>query len=440
MVQVTRGGCLYMVPEYEATAEELGLAPEELAAMQQLHGQHMQQGQQQQHMMEPGGVATGMAGGMGATPDTIWPEPTAPAPARRSVRSLFLPPNVRERFQWQNALMLRHLPPDDERYKEIPAGFSSIFPLDDAALGREGHTGTFGYPSSVYKVVSEEDGMCYALRRIDNARTTHKIVLHALQKWSAVHSAGVIKLRTAFTQSSALFFLRDYHPGSETLQQRYLDKHGAWLPEPLIWSYVCQLVSALLAIHSTGIACRCVSASRILVTGHRRVRFNDAGVADVLEFESKKTVAELQHEDMLALGRVLLMLVCRAEVNPTNVNKSLDFLSQRYSPELGKFVITLISKPPPVFELCTAYSHHFLHELEQQYLHVDGANTLLARECENGRLFSLLAKMGFVNERPEHNMDTAWSETGDRYILKLFRDYVFHQVLTSFRTLAFSFF
>ncbi len=25
-------------------------------------------------------------------------------------------------------------------------------------------------------------------------------------------------------------------------------------------------------------------------------------------------------------------------------------------------------------------------------------------------------------------MDPSWSETGDRYILKLFRDYVFHQV------------
>ena len=25
-------------------------------------------------------------------------------------------------------------------------------------------------------------------------------------------------------------------------------------------------------------------------------------------------------------------------------------------------------------------------------------------------------------------MDSSWSETGDRYMLKLFRDYVFHQV------------
>ena len=31
-------------------------------------------------------------------------------------------------------------------------------------------------------------------------------------------------------------------------------------------------------------------------------------------------------------------------------------------------------------------------------------------------------------DRTELNMDQAWAETGDRYMLKLFRDYIFHQV------------
>ena len=30
--------------------------------------------------------------------------------------------------------------------------------------------------------------------------------------------------------------------------------------------------------------------------------------------------------------------------------------------------------------------------------------------------------------QPRFSMDAAWSETGDRYMLKLFRDYVFHAV------------
>lgn len=43
-------------------------------------------------------------------------------------------------------------------------------------------------------------------------------------------------------------------------------------------------------------------------------------------------------------------------------------------------------------------------------------------------MFRLLVKLGFINERPEFESDPSWSETGDRYLLKLFRDYVFHQV------------
>jgi PAB-dependent poly(A)-specific ribonuclease subunit 3 len=52
----------------------------------------------------------------------------------------------------------------------------------------------------------------------------------------------------------------------------------------------------------------------------------------------------------------------------------------------------------------------------------------MTRELENGRLVRLFTKFGFINERPEFDHDPRWSESGDRYILKLFRDMVFHQV------------
>lgn len=77
---------------------------------------------------------------------------------------------------------------------------------------------------------------------------------------------------------------------------------------------------------------------------------------------------------------------------------------------------------------------------------------------ENGRIVRLMTKLGFINERAEYvnfpfppttpppppkhyscfvetnrpwvrfELDPRWSDTGDRYILKLFRDYVFHSV------------
>ena len=58
----------------------------------------------------------------------------------------------------------------------------------------------------------------------------------------------------------------------------------------------------------------------------------------------------------------------------------------------------------------------------------DGLETHLGNEAENGRLLKLMIKLGCINERPEYKMNPHWAETGDRYLLKLFRDYLFHQV------------
>jgi PAB-dependent poly(A)-specific ribonuclease subunit 3 len=70
----------------------------------------------------------------------------------------------------------------------------------------------------------------------------------------------------------------------------------------------------------------------------------------------------------------------------------------------------------------------------------------LQGELENARVVRLMTKLGFINERPEYVLSSysywdsltdhahrfarepRWSETGDRYIIKLFRDFVFHQV------------
>src|SRR3990167_4741242 len=102
------------------------------------------------------------------------------------------------------------------------------------------------------------------------------------------------------------------------------------------------------------------------------------------------------------------------------------------------------------------------------YSYNDHLENEARKESESGRLFRLIAKLGYINERHEFifssfsllsllrpfppsfpflprfstrnisNLDKLaikrftinprWNETGDKYILKLFRDYVFHQV------------
>jgi PAB-dependent poly(A)-specific ribonuclease subunit 3 len=52
----------------------------------------------------------------------------------------------------------------------------------------------------------------------------------------------------------------------------------------------------------------------------------------------------------------------------------------------------------------------------------------LSRELENGRAARTMMKLMTIVERGELGGVQGWSETGDRYQLKLFRDYVFHRV------------
>ncbi len=69
-------------------------------------------------------------------------------------------------------------------------------------------------------------------------------------------------------------------------------------------------------------------------------------------------------------------------------------------------------------------------QIENLHLQNDEIMNELSKETENGRLVRILVKLGMMNERPDDDMDPSWSETGDRYLLKLFRDFVFHQVLS----------
>ena len=84
----------------------------------------------------------------------------------------------------------------------------------------------------------------------------------------------------------------------------------------------------------------------------------------------------------------------------------------------------------------------FYTHLELLENHADMMETELLKEMDNGRLYRLLVKLGTINEREwvvenfrnlkksfhicifRLNLDVTWSETGNRYMLKLFRDYL----------------
>lgn len=115
-----------------------------------------------------------------------------------------------------------------------------------------------------------------------------------------------ILFKKAFVHRNALFFVSDFHPGAETLSERFIERQGGPLSEGLVWRLVCQLLGALRAAHAAGAALRNVHPSRVLYCAvGDRVRANWVGCLDVLEYETRKQVCMY----------VCMLCVCTSVVN-----------------------------------------------------------------------------------------------------------------------------
>ena len=118
--------------------------------------------------------------------------------------------------------------------------------------------------------------------------------------------------------------------------------HVQPLPEPLLWSFMCQIVTALRHLHSKNLACRVLDPRHIIVTGPNRLRINCIGILDVLEADSKKTIGKLQEEDMFAIGRLLLALATGNTMAVQNLQRSIDFIVSKYSEEFKILICGLL--------------------------------------------------------------------------------------------------
>ena len=240
---------------------------------------------------------------------------------------------------------------------------------------------------------------------------------------------------------SSLFVATDYHPLSKTLLEHHHIGQNWTRParnskdqvaEPVLWSYVVQIASALKSIHSAGLAARVVDASKILVTGKNRIRLNGCAVLDVVEFDNNVPLAQLQRKDLVNFGLVILSVGSGTADAGANFARSMDLFKRFFKPELQNAVVWLYSamqnQEKTIDQFVTLIANQMITAFNGALHNDDILHSELSREVENARLFRLMAKLNFINERPEFEHDRAWSENGERYFLKLFRDYVFHQV------------
>ncbi|KAK0924772.1 PAB-dependent poly(A)-specific ribonuclease subunit 3 [Friedmanniomyces endolithicus] len=401
-------------------------------------------------------------------------------PYQRASADFFIPDNIRDDLHKKSEAAVQVFA--NSTLPQTVEHFHSLVALDTTS--QRGAT-TFGYPSWIYKATSSKDGHTYALRRIEGFRLTSEQAIRSFQGWKRVNNSSLVRIHDAFTGrwfgDSSLIVVTDYHPLAQTLAEKYFPtirsakSNAPFVAENDLWGYLVQLASALRSVHEAGYAAQTVTATKVLLTAKNRIRLNGCGVLDITQYEQRQPATDLQRLDLQELGRLMLSLAARNSTAHQNTQKSLEFISRAYSERFRLCLTWLLTPPastpeglatttttttPPTTEHASTLSDYTISNLltniadrtiavlDSTLHYEDELTNNLMRELENGRLVRLLTKLNVVLERPEisltptsHNnqnpdlpshpsnlhMSSAWSETGERYYLKLFRDYVFHQ-------------
>lgn len=362
-------------------------------------------------------------------------------PYQRTTQDFFMPEKFREELQRKAEATLQVMP---NSQLPILDNFHSLVALDTT---HRKNASLFGHTSWIYKATSSKSGRIYSLRRLEGFRLTNEQAIRSVKEWRRINNGSVVTTHDAFTTrafgDSSLIFVQDYHPLAKTLAEVHLASNPnsgsrfqqkTPIAEPVLWAYISQIANALKAIHSAKLAARCVDPSKIILTDKNRIRLNACAVLDVVNFENRRPLADIQEDDFTQFGRTMLCLATSTlPALLTNINGSIEQMSRSYSVELRDTILWLLTTQPPpaqrsIDEFIRGIAMHFTTSFDQSLQTSDQLNSELYRELENGRIARLMMKLMTINERYEFDGDRTWSENGERYMLKLFRDYVFHQV------------
>lgn len=353
-------------------------------------------------------------------------------------------------LQQQNYQTMMNLDEETRRQMGLPdtvQSYHSLCPLENFGPSVQQSSRVVSIPTLALKAVHHGDGAGYMLRRLDGRHVIPTPELletcrQVVMGWGPVaNHPNVVGLREVFVSDEimdtpSVFLTFDYHPGACTLEQLFIkaapadpSAQKAKLSEDDLWSFLVQMTSALRAIHSAGleVGSAAFHPSKVLLCSPNRIRLGFLGVSTILT--GRRPMGEAQLMDLSALGTLMLTVACASRNEPSN----LDTLMVHYSKDLCHVIAGLLAAHKgngfkDWRNVAAALGPKLVDELDANQLTVDTMATEMTKEVENGRIARFLIKLNMVVERAEFMGDTRWSETGDRYLLKLFRDFIFHQV------------
>jgi len=328
---------------------------------------------------------------------------------------------------------------------EVEQLYHQLFPLEQT----DHKSATFSPIQISTFRVNRRDGLQFCMKRIHDCRNISQVGIHNLEKWRNIRHSNIVRLHEVFSTKAfgdqSLVFVYDFHPCSDTLMDELFrvpswrnkpDRQKKMISESVLWTYIVQLTSALRQIHTLGLAYRAMDLTKIIKSGPSRVRLSSIGIKDLLagSQEDMQNLNRYQQEDLISLGHVLLSIASNMLSLPHNtdsIGKALDIVQKNFSKDLHQVIIYLIFGPNTsgqirnrsINELMPMIGARFYTIIDDVLLRGDRIEDELSTTLENGRLFKLMCKLGAV----ERNTTAATYETGDRYLLKLYRDHLFRQ-------------
>ncbi|KAI6214587.1 PAN2-PAN3 deadenylation complex subunit PAN3 [Aphelenchoides besseyi] len=313
-------------------------------------------------------------------------------------------------------------------------------------IGRNPSMRTGNHVEHLYKAVSTIDGLTYAVHRITSSLcSTPKSRIGVVLATQMSLEYTMFFLTGAFSDTSALF-VYDFQPLAEsilkhffhtngTIKSKYMGNGVPGINEQLIWNFIIQISCAIRTVHAASMTVRCLDLNRVIVNTSGRFMVSGVGITEVLTAEPSSNLIALQMEDLRMFGAILMTLLS-GTLHPVAQDRggNPQSIDAHYSPDLRNVVKVLShaavhngGRVTSINEIMPMIGARFYSHMESLQIRVDMLENDLCKELQNGRLFRLLGMISTVCDR-NLPKEPYWSDTSERYMLKLFRDYVFHQV------------